>query len=386
MIKVIKKDGTYTEFNKTKILNAITKSSERVLEELTKEEKENICDDVLKYILDYDITEIKVSKLHNLVESKLEEVNPKVAKSYREYRNYKKDFIGMLDEVYQKAQKIMYLGDKDNSNTDSALITSKRSLIYGELNKELYNKFFLTEAEKQACRDGYIYIHDKNARRDTINCCLYDTKTLMSNGFEMGNIWYNEPKSIDTACDVLGDIIMTSGSSQYGGWSTRVDDLLAPYVEKSYNIHKKELLSYGLDEEFAEQKAIEKTTRELEQGIQGLEIKLNSVASSRGDFLFTTFAFGVGKSRFEKMVSKAILKVRMGGQGKEGYKKPVLFPKLVFLYDEELHGKGKELEDVFDLAILCSSKCMYPDFLSLTGDSYVGDMYKKYNEIVYPMG
>lgn len=202
----------------------------------------------------------------------------------------------------------------------------------------------------------------------------------------MGNVWYTEPKTLDTACDVLGDIIMTSGSSQYGGWSTRVDDLLSPYVEKSYIKYKEELLYYGLDEDFAEKEAIRKTTRELEQGIQGLEIKLNSVSSSRGDFLFTTFAFGLGTSRFEKMVSEAILKVRMEGQGKEGHKKPVLFPKLVFTYDEGVHGEGKELEDLFNLGVLCSSKCMYPDFLSLSGDSYVSDMYKKYKEVVYPMG
>ena len=386
MVKVIKKDGTHLDFDKNKILNAITKSSERVLEKLSDEDKELICKNVAKYILENGIKEIEVAKLHNLVETSLEKVNPTVAKSYRDYRNYKKDFVGMLDEVYQKAQKIMYLGDKDNSNTDSALVTTKRSLIYGELNKELYNKFFLTEEERQACRDGYIYIHDKSARRDTYNCCLYDTKNVMSGGFEMGNIWYNEPKSIDTACDVLGDIIMMSASSQYGGWSTRVDDLLAPYVEKSYKKYKKELLGYGLTEDRAEIEAIKKANRDLEQGIQGLEIKLNSVASSRGDYPFTTFAFGVGVTRFEKMVSKAMLNVRMGGQGKEGRKKPVLFPKLVFLYDENLHGKGKELEEVFDLAILCSSKCMYPDFLSLTGEGYVSEMYKKYGEIVYPMG
>lgn len=386
MVKVIKKDGTRLDFDKNKILNAITKSSERVLEKLSEEEKELVCKNVIAYILKQDLKEIEVSKLHNLVETTLEKVNPTVAKSYRDYRNYKKDFVGMLDEVYQKAQKIMYLGDKDNSNTDSALVTTKRSLIYGELNKELYNKFFLTEEERQACRDGYIYIHDKSARRDTYNCCLYDTKAVMSGGFEMGNIWYNEPKSIDTACDVLGDIIMMSASSQYGGWSTRVDDLLAPYVEKSYKKYKKELLDYGLSEERAEKESIKKTNRDLEQGIQGLEIKLNSVASSRGDYPFTTFAFGVGVTRFEKMVSKALLNVRMGGQGKEGRKKPVLFPKLVFLYDETLHGEGRELEDVFDLAILCSSKCMYPDFLSLTGEGYIPEMYKKYGEIVYPMG
>lgn len=326
MIKVIKKDGTRVDFDKSKIIKALMKSSERVLSKLKDEEMDAICNEVLKYILDCGIEEIEVSKLHNLVETNLENVNTTVAKSYRDYRNYKKDFVGMLDEVYQKAQKIMYLGDKDNSNTDSALVTSKRSLIYGELNKELYNKFFLTEEERQACRDGYIYIHDKNSRRDTLNCCLYDVKNVMSGGFEMGNVWYTEPKTLDTACDVLGDIIMTAGSSQYGGFSCRVDDFLAPYAEKSYIKHKKELLGYGLSEEFAEEESIRKTVRELEQGIQGLEIKLNSVSSSRGDFLFTTFAFGLGISRFEKMVSEAILKVRMNGQGKEGRKKPVLFP------------------------------------------------------------
>lgn len=107
----------------------------------------------------------------------------------------------------------------------------------------------------------------------------------MTGGFEMGNIWYNEPKTIDTACDVLGDIIMMSASMQYGGWSTRVDDLLAPYVEKSYKLYKQELISYGsLSKEFIEEEALRKTKRDLEQGIQGLEMKLNSVASSRGDY------------------------------------------------------------------------------------------------------
>lgn len=170
------------------------------------------------------------------------------------------------------------------------------------------------------------------------------------------------------------------------GWSTRVDDLLAPYVEKSYKIYYDELINYGLPKKKAKEIALQKANRDLEQGIQGLEMKLNSVASSRGDYPFTTFAFGLGTSKWEQMVSKAILNVRMGGQGKKGFKRPVLFPKLIFLYDEDLHGKGKELEDIFKLGILCSSKCMYPDFLSLTGEGYVPSIYKKYGKVIYPMG
>ena len=386
MIKVIKKDGTICDFNKSKIINAVNKSATRCLVKLTEDETNKVCNNVEDYLKNNIIREIHVSDLHCIVENALEDINKDVAKSYREYRNYKVDFVHMLDEVYNKAQSIMYRGDKENSNTDSTLVTTKRSLIYNELNKELYNKFFLSKEERQACRDGYIYIHDKSARRDTMNCCLFDAKAVMTGGFEMGNLWYNEPKTIDTACDVLGDIIMMSASMQYGGWSTRIDDLLAPYVEKSYKLYKDELLGYGMIPEKAEEIALEKANRDLEQGLQGLEYKLNSVASSRGDYPFTTFALGLGTGRFEKMVSKAALNVRMRGQGKEGNKKPVLFPKLIFLYDENLHGEGKELEDIFKLGVLCSSKAMYPDWLSLSGNGYVPSVYKKYGEVIYPMG
>ena len=86
------------------------------------------------------------------------------------------------------------------------------------------------------------------------------------------------------------------------------------------------------------------------------------------------------------MATRALLKVHMEGQGKKGRKKPVLFPKIVFLYDEKLHGEGGELEDIFDLAVKCSSKTMYPDYLSLTGEGYVPSIYKKYGKIISPMG
>lgn len=388
--KVIKKDGTLQEWNPKKIHNAVKKACDRCMVDFIENDFREVITRVENTIGSEE--NIEVGKLHNIVESVLQSYNLDVAKTYMEYRNYKIDFVGMLDEVYNKAQKIMYLGDKDNANTDSTLVTTQRSLIYNELNKELYNKFFLNSEERQACRDGYIYIHDKSARRDTINCCLFDSKTVMTNGFEMGNMWYNEPNSIDTACDVLGDIIMMSASMQYGGWSSRVDDLLAPYVEKSYNKYKKELITIltdnncDIDGDYVHMKALDSARRDLEQGIQGLEYKLNSVASSRGDYPFVTFAIGLDRSIFGKMVSETVLKVRREGQGKDGFKKPVLFPKIVFLYDEKLHGKGRELEDLFDNAILCSSKAMYPDYLSLTGKGYVPSIYKEYGEVIYPMG
>ena len=159
--------------------------------------------------------QIPIKEMHNIVEGALEKVNPIVAKSYRDYRNYKQDFVHMLDEVYLKSQSIMYIGDKENSNTDSALVSTKRSLIFNELNKELYKKFFLTVEELQAIREGYIYIHDMSARRDTMNCCLFDVQSVLTGGFEMGNLWYNEPKTLDTAFDVIGDIVLLTCRTQY---------------------------------------------------------------------------------------------------------------------------------------------------------------------------
>ena len=387
MVKVIKKDGTSEEFNVQKVVVAVNKSAYRALIQFTDAELEFICKFVEEKVRDMGVEEVRIAEMHNIVEGALEKVNPLVAKSYRDYRNYKQDFVQMLDEVYKKSQSIMYIGDKDNSNTDSALVSTKRSLIFNELNKELYKKFFLTTEEIQACRDGYIYIHDMSARRDTMNCCLFDVKNVLSGGFEMGNLWYNEPKTLDTAFDVIGDIVLSAASQQYGGFTVpSVDDILEPFAEKSFHNHVEKYLGLGIEREKAEEVAWKDLEKEMEQGFQGWEYKFNSVSSSRGDYPFITVTAGTGRSRFAKLVTITMLKVRMNGQGKEGHKKPVLFPKIVFLYDENLHGPGKELEDVFEAGIECSRKTMYPDWLSLTGKGYIASMYKQYGKIISPMG
>ena len=386
-MKVVKKDNTKEPFNVQKVVIAVNKSAFRALVKFTDEEIDFICRFVQDEARKMGKEEIEISEMHNIVEGALERVNPKVAKSYRDYRNYKQDFVQMLDEVYKKSQSIMYIGDKENSNTDSALVSTKRSLIFNQLNKELYKKFFLTTEELQACRDGYIYIHDMSARRDTMNCCLFDVQSVLHGGFEMGNLWYNEPKTLDVAFDVIGDIVLSAASQQYGGFTVPSADLiLEPYAEKSYKYYIEKYKNIGLDEEKSKEIAMQDIQRDFEQGFQGWEYKFNSVSSSRGDYPFITVTIGTGTGRFAKMASKTMLEVRKNGQGKKGHKKPVLFPKVVFLYDEKLHGEGCPLEDVFEAGIDCSSKTMYPDWLSLSGEGYIASMYKKYGKIVSPMG
>lgn len=158
-IKVIKKDGTQEDFNVQKVVVAVNKSANRAMITFSQAEINFICQFVEEKARELGVSKIPIAQMHNLVEGALEKVNPQVAKSYRDYRNYKQDFVQMLDEVYKKSQSIMYIGDKENSNTDSALVSTKRSLIFNELNKSLYQKFFMTVEELQACREGYIYIH-----------------------------------------------------------------------------------------------------------------------------------------------------------------------------------------------------------------------------------
>ena len=384
---MIKKDGTREPFNVQKVINAVGKSAYRALTKFTEREKEYICQSVINRVNDLEVDEIPIPVMHNIVESALEDVKPIVAKSYRDYRNYKQDFVRMLDDVYKKSQSIMYIGDKENANTDSALVSTKRSLIFNQLNKELYQKFFMTTEEIQACRDGYIYVHDMSARRDTMNCCLFDVANVLKGGFEMGNIWYNEPKALDTAFDVIGDIVLSAASQQYGGFTVpSVDYILEPYAEKSYEKYIRKYLELGISQERAEIEAEKDVVRDFQQGFQGWEYKFNTVASSRGDYPFITVTAGTGTGRFAKMATIQLLNVRKTGQGKEGCKKPVLFPKIVFLYDEKLHGPGGELEDVFEAGVECSSKTMYPDWLSLTGEGYIASMYKQYGKIISPMG
>lgn len=394
MIKILKKNGDLQNFNGEKIKRAIRKSAERVCITLTPSEEKKVVDTVKKQ-LQYNEVPVPVSTVHNMVECALDLINPNVAKSYREYRDNKSAFASMLDKVYNKKLSLNFIGDRSNANADSALVTTQKAITYNELNSELYKKFFLTRNEEKAMSDGYIYIHDRGSRLDSMNCCLADIPNILKDGFVMGNLDYQEPKTLDVAFDLIGDIAMNMASCQYGGYSiSEIDKLLAKYARMSYDHYIEEYYdiidsydSRGLKvANMAHEYAMKKVARDYEQGFQGWEMKFNSVASSRGDYPFTSISFGLGTDKFETMASSICMKVRKNGQGKPGFKHPVLFPKLSFFYDEDLHGAGKELEWLFDEAIDCSSKAMYPDYISCTGDGYGPSMYKKYGTTISRMG
>lgn len=388
---VIKRDGSKQKFDDNKIISAVNKSAERAMIKLTKADYDKLLK-IVKQNLPKD--EVNIKELHLMVENALDEVSPQVAKAYRDYRNYKAEFKDILQRVIDVSDGLLNGADHSNANSDSELVTTKRSLIYKALSKELYKNFFLTPEELRAINEGYIYIHDIGDRSTTMNCCLFDAGKVLQGGFDMEGMHYNEPTSISSAMNVLCDVMSMAGGSQYGGETVpEIDTVLEPYVEKSYKKYCNEYdgIYKGIEKystvtgmprkqyyDLRNQYAMNKVKRDLEQGFQSLEYNLNTVASSRGDFTFTTLTFGLDPRPFGKLVSETILKVRQEGQGKEGFKKPAIFPKLVFLYDKDWHAEGRSLNDLFLKAIECSSKAQYPDYLSLSGDGYVAGIYKKY--------
>ena len=334
--------------------------------------------------------------MHILVENTLDEVCKDVAKSYREYRNYKQDFIHIMDEVLKMNQSIMYLADKSNANTDSALTSTKRCLLYKKLSKELYQKVFLKQDESQAIKDGFIYIHDITDRLHcSHNCCVVDFSKILENGFELANIKYGRPQRITSAMGSICDIALTTSAQQYGGFTiSHLDKVMSPYIEMTYNAYYnefKEAFEFAgvpVDTFTCEKMALKKVKKDVLNAVQSMELKFNTLSSSRGDFSFITVTFGLETDRWGKMFSEALLEVRQKGQGNPPV--PVLFPKLVFLTDpKNLHGEGKPNRDLFLKACECSNVCMYPDYISLLyteeNDNYLGKVYERYGKAISPM-
>ena len=387
-IKIVKKDGTFQEFSPEKIINAVGQSAFRVSYKFSDEENQEIVDFVARRIKKAGKLEVPVSVLHTYVEMALATVNKDVEQSYKDFRNWKQQYAKDFSDLYKKANSVRFRGDKENANKDSSLVSVKQAIIRGETGRMMYKRTFLNSEEIEAMEDGYIYIHDTDFRLDTMNCCLFDIASVLNGGFEMANMWYNEPKSLLAAFGVIGDIVLSAAPQQYGGFTLpEVDKVLAPYAEKTYERYKKMFIEEcKMEEDEASALALKKTQRDCEQGFQEWEYKFNTVGSSRGDYPFITTSFGLATDTFGKMLSIACLNVRKAGQGKATNKKPVLFPKLVFLYDKNLHGKGKELEDVFEAGLACSMKSMYPDWLSMSGEGYISSMYKQYGKVISPMG
>ena len=385
-MQVIKKDGTVEPWDSEKIYTAIEKAASRANYIKHGAGYAPVVEYVEKRFSDRD--EVHTSELHKVVIDALKKYTPEVGEAYQEFRDYKNTYAKAFEKVKEDADTVLLLGDRENANFDSSLVSTKGSLIKGYLTKELYKQFYLSQEELQASKEGTIYIHDlRDMIFGSFNCCLFDMGNVLKNGFSMSNVTYTEPTSVLSALQVIGDITLVATAQQFGGFTIpEIDKILLPYAKKTFQKaydKYRELNCYGA---FIE--AWADLERELEQGFQSLELKLNTVPCSRGDFAFTTLTFGTWDIMMDdldrdimKLIGESILNTRMKGHGG----KQVVFPKLVFLYDESKIKEDEDHRKLFEKAVECSSKCMYPDYLSLN-HGVVGDIYQRTGAITSPMG
>lgn len=386
---VTKKDGTREKWDSNKIREAVDKAVKRSNAKFPEWKLEG----VVGYVegVFWNTHEVTTKDIHKAVIDALNRYLPEVGRAYQEYRDYKNTYAKSFEAVKNEADTVLLLGDKENANFDSSLISTKGSLIKGYLTKELYKQFYLSKEEKELVKRGDIYIHDlRDMIFNSFNCCLFDIGNVLKGGFEMSNVKYTEPTSVLSALQVIGDITLVATAQQFGGFTlAEIDKVLLPYAEKTYdNAFKKYFEQCNMEYDESCAMAMGDLRRELEQGFQSLELKLNTVPCSRGDFAFTTLTFGTWDIMMDdhereimKLIGEVILKTRMKGHGG----KQVVFPKLVFLYDDKKIREDEDHRDLFDLAVECSSKCMYPDYLSLNHGK-VGEIYQRTGAITSPMG
>lgn len=223
----------------------------------------------------------------------------------------------------------------------------------------------LPEAVALAHLNGDLHYHDLDYHpyQPMTNCCLIDFKTMFKLGFKIGNAEVDSPKSIQTATAQMAQIIANVASSQYGGCSAdRIDEVLAPYAQLNYEKHLKLAEDWIPDTTQHHDFATARTKKDIYDAMQSLEYEINTLYTSQGQTPFTTLGFGLGTSWIEREIQRAILKVRLGGIGKE--QRTAIFPKLVFSLKRGVNLAPKDPNyDIKELAVRCATKRMYPDVL-----------------------
>ena len=408
MCKVIKKSGKVVEYDFNAIKKAVEKSAEearairfengRIVPETIYPNGTHMSDaewsrvsDVIGALAKRDGT-VTTAQIHEWIIDSLNEKSPDVSKAYENFHQEKINYRQSLEKAMaeqERASSASAEPNRDNANADCTQASVLRMLSNNSHERILAQKLFFSPQEWSLGQFGkcVIYWNDLPALAFyPYNCSLPNFAYLMDREVTINGTVYPRPRTLREASRKLRTMIFAIASNQYGGCTCcQCDEILQSHIDDELVRQKKKIMSYGVTAEVADRMAEESVREELTEIFVTWESEFNSVGSSRGDYPFITITFGLAKGT-GSWAAAAALDVRRNGHGADGKRKPVLFPKLVFLYDEALHGEGGQLSWLFEKAKDCSSVTMYPDYLSLTGEGYVPEMYKKYGKAVSPMG
>ena len=367
---VEKRDGRRVIFDVDKIDKALHKAAEKVMDvtPLVEKRLSTLVERIVEEIHSRFPKGVKIYEIQNIVEHELLEAKEyALAEEYITYRTQRDferskatDINFSIHKLLNKDQAVV----NENANKDSDVFNTQRDLTAGIVGKSIGLQM-LPKHVANAHQKGDIHYHDLDYSPYTpmTNCCLIDFKGMLENGFKIGNAEVESPKSIQTATAQISQIIANVASSQYGGCSAdRIDEVLAPYAEKNYQKHLKDAEEWVLPDKRQEY-VWKKTQKDIYDAMQSLEYEINTLFTSNGQTPFTSLGFGLGTSRFEREIQKAILNIRIKGLGSEH--RTAIFPKLIFTLKRGLNlEEGSPNYDIKQLALECATKRMYPDVLS----------------------
>ena len=386
-MKVIKRDGRAVDFDRSKIEIAIEKANQEVRpkERATKAEIKEI----IQYITETDKKRMLVEDIQDIIEEQLmDRKRFELAKKYMIYR-YTRALVRKANSTDKSILGLIKNQNKDvaeeNSNKNATVASTQRDLIAGEVSKDLTKRILLPEKISKAHEDGILHFHDADYFLQPIfNCCLINISDMLDNGTVMNGKLIETPKSFQVACTVTTQIIAAVASSQYGGQSVNVAHL-GKYLRRSYNKFKKELtdeFGHKLSNDVIERIVKRRLKAELASGVQTIQYQINTLMTTNGQSPFVTlFLYLDPKDEYIKenaMIIEEILKQRYEGiKNEKGVYVTPAFPKLIYVLDEHNSLKGGQYDYLTKLAVKCSSKRLYPDYISAKKmrENYAGNVF-----------
>ena len=378
-MKVIKRDGKKVDFDPNKIVVAISKANREVIGN-EKASIQNI-NYIVEAIEKLELNEIGIEKIQDQIERKLMELGKyELAKRYMLYRE-KRSIIRQTNTTDESILSLIRNTNKEvskeNSNKNAILLSTQRDLIAGEVSKDIVDRLLLPERIVKAHKEGVLHFHDKDYFiQPMFNCCLVNIKDMLDNETVMKGKKIETPKSFQVACTVMTQIIAAVASNQYGGQSVNIAHL-GKYLRKTYDKYYKKYYNHFLEEGKSEKEAetLAKDFAEMRKqedlvaGIQTVQYQINTLMTTNGQSPFVTlFMHIVEGDEYEKEVAEIIeeiLKQRIQGiKNSEGHYITPAFPKLIYVLDECNNLSGGKYDYITKLAVKCSAKRLYPDYIS----------------------
>ena len=386
-MKVIKRDGRAVEYDRKKIKTAIEKANNEVKgrQKATKEE----ITEITNYIEELDKKRMLVEDIQDIIEQKLMDFKKfELAKKYIVYR-YNRALVRKQNTTDESILGLIKSTNKElmeeNSNKNAIIASTQRDLIAGEVSKDLTKRILLPEKISKAHDEGVLHFHDADYFLQPIfNCCLINIGDMLDNGTVMNGKMIETPKSFQVACTVMTQIIAAVASSQYGGQSVDVSHL-GKYLKISYNKFRKEIEEEYKDKlsaEIIENLVKKRLKAELSAGVQTIQYQINTLMTTNGQSPFVTLFLNLSKDdpyiKENAMIIEEILKQRLQGiKNEKGVYITPAFPKLIYVLDEHNCLKGGKYDYLTKLAVKCSAKRFYPDYISAKKmrENYEGNVF-----------